>query len=296
MYYNYVCGCLYMYDLVSVLHVCNTFCSGGSCRSKIMLKVCKKFSSPEEAKKELKDAFDLPSSHTSSSPPLASLVESLLTMPDQSSPITIEHLAVSSPDVSPGVVTMEDPLFEAVVSLPDVSDLLSHIADQQHSISLPKDFVPLLLKGMAHLDRKSKPNLIYELCRGLGSFRPDGNDSLIPTSRMPFELLQYLIEFFTTQGSNRVSYSLLLVTTCTLIVSLLGVNCIILRALIVSFLKLHCPEDYKQWLETMYSLFGSKWSKLHCGPMYSIESTEQGSGRERDDAFNRLKVKVISSE
>ncbi len=184
-----------------------------------MLKLCKKFVSPKEAKKQLNDASesDLPSSHTSSSPPLESLVKRLLTLPPQPdhsySPMSVEHLGVS-PDVSPEVVAMDDPLFEAFVSLPQqdqvnlVSDLLSHIADKQHSVSVPKDFVPLLLKGMAHLNRKNKPNLIYDFCRGLGSLRPDGSDSLIPTSRMPFGLLQYLIEFFTTQGGLKVSYFL----------------------------------------------------------------------------------------
>ena len=153
----------------------------------------------------------MPSSHTSSSPPLESLVKRLLTLPPQPdhsySPMSVEHLAVS-PDVSPEVVAMDDPLFEAFVSLPQqdqvslVSDLLSHIADKQHSVSVPKSSSAAKRNGT--LNRKNKPNLIYDFCRGLGSLRPDGSDSLIPTSRMPFGLLQYLIEFFTTQGGLNV--------------------------------------------------------------------------------------------
>lgn len=35
------------------------------------------------------------------------------------------------------------------------------------------------------------------LYQGLGCLKPDGSDSLIPTSRMPYGLGQYIIEFFT---------------------------------------------------------------------------------------------------
>lgn len=36
-----------------------------------------------------------------------------------------------------------------------------------------------------------------------------------------------------------------------------------------------CPDDYRLWLESMYCLFGTKWTKLHNGPMWSSNSTEQ---------------------
>lgn len=39
--------------------------------------------------------------------------------------------------------------------------------------------------------------------------------------------------------------------------------------------QVRCPNDYLEWLKTMYCLFGTKWSKLHCGPMCSFECTEQ---------------------
>lgn len=37
-----------------------------------------------------------------------------------------------------------------------------------------------------------------------------------------------------------------------------------------------CPDDYVSWLETMYCLFGNKWSKLHRGPATGYERIEQG--------------------
>lgn len=36
------------------------------------------------------------------------------------------------------------------------------------------------------------------------------------------------------------------------------------------------PDDYKQWLTTMYCQFGNKWASLHLGPMWSLVPTEQG--------------------
>ena len=42
----------------------------------------------------------------------------------------------------------------------------------------------------------------------------------------------------------------------------------------------------------MYVLFGSKWSKLFCGPLWSIEATEQGSSS-IDGSRDPLKVCVL---
>jgi len=39
--------------------------------------------------------------------------------------------------------------------------------------------------------------------------------------------------------------------------------------------QVSCPPDYQSWLETMYVLFGTKWLKIHSGPMWSHVSTEQ---------------------
>ena len=41
-------------------------------------------------------------------------------------------------------------------------------------------------------------------------------------------------------------------------------------------MKIRCPDDYRQWLVSMFSLFGTKWVKLFCGPMFKVEATNQG--------------------
>lgn len=46
--------------------------------------------------------------------------------------------------------------------------------------------------------------------------------------------------------------------------------------------QVSCPEDYRAWLVSMYSLFGTKWLNLHRGPMWSVESTAQGEQLHKD--------------
>lgn len=42
-------------------------------------------------------------------------------------------------------------------------------------------------------------------------------------------------------------------------------------------MQIVCPDDYRSWLETMYVLFGTKFSKIFGGPMWSKDPTSQGS-------------------
>ena len=182
----------------------------------------RRFASPLEARRQLASddvAVSTPTPEPSTEPPvsegLPGLVTRLLTLisPPQSeltahrlslSPVSIQHPPVS-PDIlhSPHSISCNDPLFEAIASLSKqdqltlIRDSFCHIANDQYNLSVPKDTVELLLRAMVHLEEKGKPNLIYRLCQGLGCLRPDGSDSLIPTSRMPYGLLQYIIEFFT---------------------------------------------------------------------------------------------------
>ena len=40
-------------------------------------------------------------------------------------------------------------------------------------------------------------------------------------------------------------------------------------------LQVFCPKEYADWLQTMYVLFGTKFSKIFCGPMWSYDVTNQ---------------------
>ena len=59
-------------------------------------------------------------------------------------------------------------------------------------------------------------------------------------------------------------------------------------------MQVTCCDEYLQWLQSMYALFGTKWSKLYCGPMLCIESKEQGSRISCNGAFNPLMVGIYS--
>ena len=41
------------------------------------------------------------------------------------------------------------------------------------------------------------------------------------------------------------------------------------------YIQIECPTDYKQWLVSMFSLFGTKFVRLFSGPMWSIAPTSQ---------------------
>ncbi len=48
-------------------------------------------------------------------------------------------------------------------------------------------------------------NVLYHLAKGLGTLRPNSNESRFPVSRMPFGLLQYMTTFFTSTNTTHVS-------------------------------------------------------------------------------------------
>ena len=52
-----------------------------------------------------------------------------------------------------------------------------------------------------------------------------------------------------------------------------------------------CSEGYEKWLVSMYSLFGTKFSKMLCGPMWSQVSTTQ-TGQENVVFLDPIQVHV----
>ena len=56
-----------------------------------------------------------------------------------------------------------------------------------------------------------------------------------------------------------------------------------------------CPTD--QWMASMYSLFGTKWCKLHLGPLWNVDSVVQDTtalscsqSRNIDQVHNGTKI------
>ena len=50
-------------------------------------------------------------------------------------------------------------------------------------------------------------NVLYPLAKAFGTMREDGCDTLLPTNRMPMDLLEYMA-FFTTASVKKVYYFL----------------------------------------------------------------------------------------
>ena len=57
-------------------------------------------------------------------------------------------------------------------------------------------------------------------------------------------------------------------------------------------MQVSCPKDYEQWLQTMYVLFGTKFSKIFRGPMWSCDSINQGTGYMLAEVQDPLQVNV----
>lgn len=78
-----------------------------------------------------------------------------------------------------------------------VSNMYNTYASTSYpGLSVPSDFLGLSLRAMSQLQDSSKSNILHGLARGVGTLREDGSDSLIPIGRMPFGLLEYVIDFF----------------------------------------------------------------------------------------------------
>ena len=86
-----------------------------------------------------------------------------------------------------------------------MNEMFCSHAFTHYRMKLPNDFLTLSLKGMNHLSEAKRMNVLYELARGLGIMRPDGTDSLFPTSRMPMGMLQFMVGFFNASPGRNVS-------------------------------------------------------------------------------------------
>jgi hypothetical protein len=63
-------------------------------------------------------------------------------------------------------------------------------------------FLEVSLKAMAQLQKSGRSNILFGLANGLGTQRTSCPDSLIPTSRMPMGLLEYVINFYQSSKVN----------------------------------------------------------------------------------------------
>lgn len=84
----------------------------------------------------------------------------------------------------------------------------------------------------------------------------------MPVDRMPFEMIEHSINFFNADDIKQVRAIFFLLWMLLIIEAIWPI-------------QIKCPSDYLQWQTSMYCLFGTKWSKLHHGPMWSVVPTGQ---------------------
>ena len=207
-----------------------------------------------------------------------------------------------------------------------LNDLFVHYAKEQYSLHVPSDFIELTLRGVVQLKDRGRHDVIYGLSKGLGTTRPDKSDSLFPTTRMPMGLLEYMVQFVNCKPGQHVREIYIVVVVpvsgttksvairiyCStpltppplswLDICLSKFGCqatdykyvcmyVCIPECMYIFpenMQVTCCDEYLQWLQSMYALFGTKWSKLYCRPMLCIESTEQGSRISCNGVFNPL--------
>ena len=58
--------------------------------------------------------------------------------------------------------------------------LFSAVAEDEQ-VFVPKDFLPLSLNAMKHLQSNGRSNVVYGLSKMVGTLREDGSDSLLPS-------------------------------------------------------------------------------------------------------------------
>ncbi len=118
--------------------------------------------------------------------------------------------AVESQTTSPQSIEVTDTFlerFEILSCEEQLSQCISVHSKTHHNMDLPDDFIQFCLSAMKNLDSHGKTNVLYRLAMGLGSVRPDSSDSVFPITRMPFGLLDHMVNFFISTRGTNVSFS-----------------------------------------------------------------------------------------
>ena len=152
--------------------------AGGSCKAKVF---------------RLANAFETPLVALSKLVPVPSLHE--------------DSQTYCTPSLSPVSITQHDRLrqdlpLEDLLSI--ASDLFVQYALNKHGLYIPRDFIPLAMESMLHLRDTKRGNVIYNLCKAIGSKREVDDDSWLPAKRMPMGLLQFIGEFYTSGQNEKV--------------------------------------------------------------------------------------------
>lgn len=115
-------------------------------------------------------------------------------------------------DTSVCSLSSEDQVLEVLSTLDD--EKLKYVADASFlKLALrvgidtnPGNFATLSVKAMKQLQNQRKNNLLYKFAFCIATPRPGSEEALFPLKRMPFGLVEYQIEFFSSTNITQVSY------------------------------------------------------------------------------------------
>ncbi len=101
---------------------------------------------------------------------------------------------------------------EAVMQKMDLNDAeeVANMAFYQLALkkdisSYPSNFAEIASNAMVILQEHNKPNIVYNLAKCLGTYRPGTTATIMPINRMPFGLLEYQIQFFSCTNTSQVA-------------------------------------------------------------------------------------------
>lgn len=98
------------------------------------------------------------------------------------------------------------PRIDTVDGCPELQQLsvqYASICQGSFELAVPNDFLVFSGAAMVHLARSGRSNVLYNLAKGFGTLRANG-DSLIPMQRMPMGLIEHTANFFIAENINQV--------------------------------------------------------------------------------------------
>ncbi len=129
---------------------------------------------------------------------------------DQLPAVDVRGTYTSSTE-SINVVTVDtlSEMLDKVVLL-DVDQTLQLLSEifsaycSKFGLEVPIDFIQYSAQGMQQLSDAGRTNFLYNLAKGLGTMRSDGEDSVFPTKQLVTGLFEYTVNFFNTTHKTQV--------------------------------------------------------------------------------------------
>lgn len=116
--------------------------------------------------------------------------------------------AVQSSTIQVGDVVNDMKALLRMLSQADQSAVLCELFKSlvEPDVPVPDSFVSDAIACMVRCHRSGRLNVLALLAKALGTMRSDGTDSLMPVSRMPVGLIEYIVSFFSAETMYQVCY------------------------------------------------------------------------------------------